>query len=208
MEGKQEITGVWCPIHIWRDDKLSSTEKILWLELASFKKGVFLSDQQIADRIGVSDRSTVNRLLKKLVDKKYILILGATTRRHIIVNYDDPKKIEYVKQLVTKKSQCDENVTPCDENVTSANREACDENVTQSIKDNKEDNNQTFADYVDERFTSTNQPEPKKGSADSIYDDDVRTKRTLEELERIADIRNNIRSQPWYRPPKEELSYA
>ena len=68
------VKGIWIPIEIWEAQDLSWNEKILLMEIDSFTaqgKDCYISDEYVADLIGVSER-TARTMLSNLITKGYI----------------------------------------------------------------------------------------------------------------------------------------
>ena len=73
MEGRI-VKGIWIPIEIWEAQDLSWNEKILLMEIDSFTskgKDCYISDEYVADLLGVSER-TARTMLSNLVAKGYV----------------------------------------------------------------------------------------------------------------------------------------
>lgn len=70
MNQKREFTGVWIPRQILEDTELTSDEKMLFADIASFNE-CFMLNSTLAARYGCSERTIQDRI-KKLKDKGYI----------------------------------------------------------------------------------------------------------------------------------------
>lgn len=87
MEGRI-VKGIWIPIEIWEAQDLSWNEKILLMEIDSFTskgKDCFISDEYIADLIGVSER-TARAMLSNLIQKGYVERTRFDGRRRFIAS--------------------------------------------------------------------------------------------------------------------------
>lgn len=87
MEGRI-VKGIWIPIEIWEAQDLSWNEKILLMEIDSFTskgKDCFISDEYIADLIGVSER-TARAMLSNLIHKGYVERTRFDGRRRFIAS--------------------------------------------------------------------------------------------------------------------------
>ena len=73
MGGKRDFKGVWIPKEIWLSPDLDVVEKCLLVEIQSLdnEHGCYASNEHFAKFLGVNER-TVQRKIKKLVDKGYI----------------------------------------------------------------------------------------------------------------------------------------
>lgn len=78
-EQSKEYTGTWIPAYVMEDKELGSTDKILYAEIASFKK-CFAGNEFFAKRLHLSIGGT-EKALKRLVKKGYIITSGSTTKR-------------------------------------------------------------------------------------------------------------------------------
>lgn len=80
------VKGIWFPIEIWEAEDLTWNEKILLMEIDSFTsrgKDCYISDEYIADLIGVSER-TARAMLSRLIEKGYIVKTKFDGRRRYI----------------------------------------------------------------------------------------------------------------------------
>lgn len=106
---KREFTGVWIPRHILEDVDLSATERILYAEIASFDL-CYMSNSALSARVGVSP-STVTRVIAKLIDKGYIVVVHFDGRkRSLKAIYDAPnlKNRACLVKMTRQTSQNDE----------------------------------------------------------------------------------------------------
>lgn len=81
-ENNNQYTGTWIPAVIMEDGMLSPTEKMLYAEIASFKK-CYMSNEVLAARLGVSVR-TVQNGLKKLSTREYIVITDNNNNSRVL----------------------------------------------------------------------------------------------------------------------------
>lgn len=79
---EQKPKCVSIPLHILWDDRLSSTEKLLWADINTFDS-YFKSQSTMAKQFGVS-RQWINKCLKKMVELGYIEIVESTDSVNII----------------------------------------------------------------------------------------------------------------------------
>ena len=80
------VKGIWIPIEIWEAQDLSWNEKILLMEIDSFTsqgKDCYISDEYIADKIGVSERSA-RAMISKLIELGYIIRTRFDGRRRYL----------------------------------------------------------------------------------------------------------------------------
>lgn len=85
---KREFTGVWIPAHIIEDESLTPLEKMLFAEIASFRR-CFISNAGFAKRLGITER-WVQKNIKKLKDKGYVKQVSFNGRsRTIIAIFDE-----------------------------------------------------------------------------------------------------------------------
>ena len=80
------VKGIWIPIEIWEAQDLSWNEKILLMEIDSFTsqgKDCYISDEYIADKIGVSERSA-RAMISKLIELGYIIRTRFDGRRRFL----------------------------------------------------------------------------------------------------------------------------
>ena len=71
---EREVKGIWIPIELWQNSKLTWNEKILFLEIDSFTKygrDCYISDEYIAELLGVSMR-TASRMVNNLISYGYV----------------------------------------------------------------------------------------------------------------------------------------
>ena len=80
------VKGIWIPIEIWEAQDLSWNEKILLMEIDSFTsrgKDCYISDEYIANKIGVSARSAAT-MVSNLIHRGYIKKTGFDGRRRFL----------------------------------------------------------------------------------------------------------------------------
>ena len=85
MEGRI-VKGIWIPIEIWEAQDLSWNEKILLMEIDSFtskRKDCYISDEYIADLLGVSER-TARTMISHLIEKGYVVKTKFDGRRRFL----------------------------------------------------------------------------------------------------------------------------
>lgn len=74
-EKERQVKGIWIPIEIWKNEDLSWSEKILFLEIDSFTNqdvDCYISNNYIATLLGVSE-TTANKILSSLISKGYVV---------------------------------------------------------------------------------------------------------------------------------------
>lgn len=109
IEEKRGFFGVIVPVEILDAKELSISEKFIYAFVASFTKACFLSNEKIAERIGVS-KETVSRALTKLSKLGYVyveLVNGNSAARRIYAVFENPKKLAYLakKGLFNREQQ-------------------------------------------------------------------------------------------------------
>lgn len=75
MEQERLTKGIWIPIEIWKDKKLTWNEKILFLEIDSYTskdKDCFFSNEYISELLGIS-QTNANKVLSSLIKKGYVI---------------------------------------------------------------------------------------------------------------------------------------
>lgn len=75
MEQQRLTKGIWIPIEIWKDKKLTWKEKILFLEIDSFtsrNKDCYFSNEYIAELLDVNE-TNANKILSSLIRKGYVI---------------------------------------------------------------------------------------------------------------------------------------
>lgn len=80
------VKGIWIPIEIWEAEDLSWNEKIILMEIDSFTsqgKDCYISDEYIASKVGVSERSA-RAMLSNLIHKGYIIRTRFDGRRRYL----------------------------------------------------------------------------------------------------------------------------
>lgn len=98
QEGKQGFTGVWVPKELLNSTELTASEKILYANIASFSKCCFETNERLAEKCGISERS-ISRSLQRLQECGYIVVeyvKNDSSRRRIYAILDNPKKIQYL----------------------------------------------------------------------------------------------------------------
>lgn len=98
QESRQGFTGVWIPKELLNSTGLTPAEKILYANIASFSKCCFETNERLADKCGISERS-ISRSLQKLQELGYVIIeyvKNDSSRRRIYAILDNPKKIQYL----------------------------------------------------------------------------------------------------------------
>lgn len=75
----REYTGTWIPAYVMEDKDLTPTQKILYAEIASFKK-CYAGNEFLANRLQLSIRG-LQDALAVLKTKGYILVSGSTSKR-------------------------------------------------------------------------------------------------------------------------------
>lgn len=85
IENQKQYTGVWIPAHVMEDKDITTTEKLLYAEIASFKH-CYANNSHFAKRLGIANRS-VQRCLTNLDQAGYI------------ARFDDEKKERYIVAL-------------------------------------------------------------------------------------------------------------
>lgn len=152
--------GVIIPIKLLDNPDLTPGEKIVYAYIASYRKACFDSNDKIAERTGVPER-TVRRALSNLTKYGFIyieFINGSTSKRRIYAILDDPKKLKYLIQkgllnreepegspqgspLTGQNGQSEEltgqNGQSTGQNGQSANRGMTGQNGHQRIEENK-----------------------------------------------------------------------
>lgn len=80
------VKGIWIPIEIWEADDLTWNEKILLMEIDSFTskgKDCFISDEYLAAKVGVSERSA-RAMLANLINKGFVIRTRFDGRRRYL----------------------------------------------------------------------------------------------------------------------------
>lgn len=106
-ENQPQYTGTWIPAHIMEDAELSSTGKLLYAMIASFKH-CYASNAYFAKKSSLTERS-IQRGLLELETKEYIIRSGNNENRIITALRDAPTSV-MVRQ--ERHSSHDKNVTP------------------------------------------------------------------------------------------------
>lgn len=94
----ERFTGVFIPKEILLDENLTAGEKILYANIASFDKCCFESNERLAEKCSMSERS-VSRSLQKLQERGYVfaeLVGGNSAKRRLYALADSPKKVKYL----------------------------------------------------------------------------------------------------------------
>lgn len=97
-KGKRGYFGIIISKEILEDKDLSITEKFIYGYIASFTDCCFMPNEEIAERLGISE-STVAHTLPKLVEKGFIFIEkinNDNTKRRVYAILDNPKKLAYL----------------------------------------------------------------------------------------------------------------
>lgn len=102
-----QYTGTWIPAHVMEDANLSSTGKILYAMIASFKH-CYASNAYFAEKSSLTERS-IQRGLLELETKEYIIRSGNNENRIITALRDAPTS---VLPRHKRRSGHDINVTP------------------------------------------------------------------------------------------------
>lgn len=92
------FSGVWIPKQILDSTELTPSEKILYANIASFDKCCFETNERLAEKCSMGER-TISRSLTKLQELGFIvieLVKGNNSKRRIYAILDNPKKIEYL----------------------------------------------------------------------------------------------------------------
>lgn len=79
---KKEFTGVWIPREIIEDKSLSATDKIIYVEIASFRV-CYMSNKVLGERAGCSE-VTASVRVKNLIKKGYVKLIKFDGRRRFI----------------------------------------------------------------------------------------------------------------------------
>jgi len=138
VEQKKEFTGVWIPKHIIEDNNLSMTEKIIYAEIGCFEV-CYKKNDTLGERYGLK-ANTISKIVKKLVKKEYIEIVGFDGRtRKIRAKRDKPNPKQTVKKIqcrVAKKSKAD-----MENNQTLKNNDSVLNQGKKQVKSEGGDNN-------------------------------------------------------------------
>lgn len=158
MQGADEKRGFWgviVPMEILDNTDISANEKIVYCYVASYTKVCLDSNERIAERLGISER-TVTSALGKLEKLQYVCIEylnGNSSKRRIYAVYENPKKIAYLVKkgmfnIDNKASfpqgskNCEEGSKNCEEGSKSCEPQNGGEgskNCYQRIKEEKEE---------------------------------------------------------------------
>lgn len=98
QEGKQGFTGVWIPKELLNSTELTPSEKMLYANISSFNKCCFETNERLAEKCGISERS-ISRSLQRLQELGFVVIeyvKNDSSRRRIYAILDNPKKIQYL----------------------------------------------------------------------------------------------------------------
>lgn len=101
MSQSQKPKCVSVPLHILWDDRLSSTEKLIWADINTFDV-CFKSQSTIAEQFGVS-RQWVNKCLKHLLDLGYIEVVEHTDSVNIIRAVMDAPEVSTNDETLSTK---------------------------------------------------------------------------------------------------------
>lgn len=99
MQNSQRgFSGVWIPKQILDSTELTPSEKIIYANIVSFDKCCFETNERLAEKCGV-DEKTVRRALTKLQELKFVFIEfinNNKSKRRIYAIQENPKKLEYL----------------------------------------------------------------------------------------------------------------
>lgn len=148
-QNKREFWGIIIPVEILDSTEISANEKIVYGYVASYRKMCLDSNEKIAERLSVSEK-TVSRALQKLQDMGYVYIEfvnGNSSRRRIFTIFENPKKLQYLmKKGLLKQSFAQDgqnvpgqNVQVAGQNVQPQNRGEGGQNVHHRIIEEKEE---------------------------------------------------------------------
>jgi DNA-binding Lrp family transcriptional regulator len=87
---KQLYTGTFIPAHIMNDTELTSTGKILYAMIASFRDNCFASNAYLAKKVGITPRA-VQQNLTTLENAGYIARTESGSDRILLALMDDPR---------------------------------------------------------------------------------------------------------------------
>lgn len=109
QEEKRGFFGVIVPIEILDDPNLTPGEKLIYSYVASYSKACFDSNERIAERLGVGERS-VSRALQVLSELGYVyveLVGNNNSARRIYAVFENPKKLAYLasKGMFSRNAQ-------------------------------------------------------------------------------------------------------
>lgn len=85
----RQFKGLWIPVEVLRDDRLTAIDRMLWADINSFTSDemtYFKSRPTIAKDMGVSE-ATVTRSIKKLIETEWVRVVsfdGRTRHLHAI----------------------------------------------------------------------------------------------------------------------------
>lgn len=107
IEEGRGFFGIIIPAEILDSAELSIAEKFVYGFIASFAKACFMSNEAIAERLGVSEH-TVSRAINSLKEMGYVyveFVKGNSAKRMIYSVFDNPKKLNYLasKGMFDKK---------------------------------------------------------------------------------------------------------
>lgn len=144
-QNKRGFWGVIIPVEILDSKELGANEKIVYGYVASYTKMCLDSNERIAERLNVSDK-TVQRALQKLQEMGYVYVEyvdNNSAKRRIYAVMDNPKKLSYLVKRGLLKSTVGggQNVRGGGQNVLPQNRGEGGQNVPQRIKEKKEKEN-------------------------------------------------------------------
>lgn len=99
MQNSQRgFSGVWVPKQILDSTELTPSEKIIYANIASFDKCCFETNERLAEKCGI-DEKTVRRALTKLQELSFVFIEFVNnnkSKRRIYAIQENPKKLEYL----------------------------------------------------------------------------------------------------------------
>lgn len=153
-QSKRGFWGVIIPVEILDSNELGANEKIIYGYVASYAKMCLDSNERIAERLNVSDK-TVQRALQKLQDMGYVYVEflnGNSAKRRIYAVFENPRKLQYLAKKGLFKKAVEggqnvqggqnvpgQNVQEGGQNVLPQNRGEGGQNVPQRIKEEKEE---------------------------------------------------------------------
>ena len=151
--------GVIIPVEILDSKELNANEKIIYGYIASYTKMCLDTNEKIAERLNVNEK-TIRRALEKLQAMEYVYVEylnNNTSKRRIYAIYENPRKIAYLaRRGMFKTGVNDESYPQTGQNVqaekvtgqnvhstgqfdASHNREVTGQNVQHRIKEEKEE---------------------------------------------------------------------
>lgn len=142
------FTGVWTPEYIFSNKELNANEKFLWSYIASFSgsrlKCCIQSNEVIAERMGVSERTITNGI-KKLADLGFIFVYfkGKNSAKRQIFSVDEePKKTAFrlnndegsknCEPSEGGSKNCEEGSKSCDPTNRGEGSKSCDHRINKN----------------------------------------------------------------------------